>query len=164
MTYCRGEESAGLELLQSHGAGVGPKEQDEGHEGDVRHVVASVSNQKPSANLALLLSQQRPAGVLRLQTRGARKSRMRSNKKASAQLILFYQDKNTTYQLGTVCPRGNIKEFWRVAWWKETMISNQYKKKTSDSSGFTVTLLNMSTFPCRTRAKLSSHTDWLLRK
>lgn len=71
------------------------------------------------------------------------------------QLILFYQNKNTTYQISTVCPRRSIKEFWRVAWWKETMISNQYTKKTSDSSGFTITVLNLC--PCRIRVVQFTH-------
>lgn len=68
MAYCRGEESAGLELLQRHGAGVGPKEQDEGHEGDVRHKAAGISNQSPVNHLTLLLGQRCPAGILWLQT------------------------------------------------------------------------------------------------
>lgn len=43
--HCGGEEGAGLELLQTHGAGVGAKEQDEGHEGDVRDELAGLPHQ-----------------------------------------------------------------------------------------------------------------------
>lgn len=49
-THCGGEEGAGFELLQSHGAGVGTEEKDEGHEGDVRDELAGFSHQ-----LALVL-------------------------------------------------------------------------------------------------------------
>lgn len=40
VTHGGGEIAAGLELLQRHGAGVGPKEQDEGHQSDVRDKAA----------------------------------------------------------------------------------------------------------------------------
>lgn len=45
LAHSRGEEGAGLELLQTHGAGVGAKEQDEGHEGDVRDKLAGLPHQ-----------------------------------------------------------------------------------------------------------------------
>ena len=62
-THCGGEEEAELELLQSHGAGVGPKEQDEGHQGDVRHVATGTSDQLPSELQTLLHVQGRPCGI-----------------------------------------------------------------------------------------------------
>lgn len=43
-TYSSRKERAGLEFLQTHGAGVGAKEKDEGHEGDVRHKVAGFTH------------------------------------------------------------------------------------------------------------------------
>lgn len=45
IAHSGGEEGAGLELLQPHGAGVGAKEQDEGHEGDVWDKVAGFAHQ-----------------------------------------------------------------------------------------------------------------------
>lgn len=65
-----GEEAARLELLQSHGAGVGPEEQDEGHQGDVRHVSTGLPHQNPSILLTLVPGQSGPGGVLRLQEQG----------------------------------------------------------------------------------------------
>lgn len=44
VTHSGGEEAACLELLQRHGAGVGPKEQNERHQGDVRYVATAFSN------------------------------------------------------------------------------------------------------------------------
>lgn len=70
ITHCGGEEAAGLELLQSHGAGVSPKEQDAGHQGDVRHVVAGLSDQLPTVLQTLLLVQGRPGGIHCLQRQG----------------------------------------------------------------------------------------------
>lgn len=67
MTHSGGEEAAGLELLHTHGAGVSPKEQDKGHQGDVRHVVTSLSYQRPSVLQTLLPRQGRPGGILWLQ-------------------------------------------------------------------------------------------------
>lgn len=72
VTHCGGEEAARLELLQSHGAGVGPKEQDEGHQGDVRHIATGLSNQLPSILLTLLHAQGRPGGIYWLRRRGQR--------------------------------------------------------------------------------------------
>lgn len=46
-THGGGEERAGLELLQTHGAGVSAKEQDEGHEGDVWDKLAGLPHQLP---------------------------------------------------------------------------------------------------------------------
>lgn len=63
ITHFGGKEAACLELLQSHGAGVGPKEQDEGHQGDVRHVATGLSDQLPSVRLTLLNAQGRPGGI-----------------------------------------------------------------------------------------------------
>ncbi len=63
ITYCGGEEAARLELLQSHGAGVSPKKQDEGHQGDVRHVVTGLSNQLPSVIQTLLPRQGCPGCI-----------------------------------------------------------------------------------------------------
>lgn len=58
-----GEERAGLELLQRHGAGVGAKEQDEGHEGDVGHKVAGLPHQLALVLDALGPRERRPCGV-----------------------------------------------------------------------------------------------------
>lgn len=62
-----GEEGAGLELLQTHGAGVGAKEQDEGHEGDVRDELAGLPHQLSFVLQALSLGEGRPRGVRWLQ-------------------------------------------------------------------------------------------------
>lgn len=43
-TYSSREEWAGLKFLQTHGAGVGAKEKDEGHEGDVWHKVTGFAH------------------------------------------------------------------------------------------------------------------------
>lgn len=67
ITHCGGEEAACLELLQSHGAGVGPEEQDEGHQGDVRHIVTGLFQQLASEPQTLLLGQGGPRGILLLQ-------------------------------------------------------------------------------------------------
>lgn len=45
MAHSGREERAGLELLQTHRAGVSAKEQDEGHEGDVWDKLAGLPNQ-----------------------------------------------------------------------------------------------------------------------
>lgn len=63
ITHCGGEEAACLELLQSHGAGVGPKEQNEGHQGDVRHIATVLSDQLPFVLQTLILGQRRPGGI-----------------------------------------------------------------------------------------------------
>lgn len=55
-THRGGKEAAGLELLQRHAAGVGPEEEDEGHEGDVRHVAAGLAHQLASVQQALVLA------------------------------------------------------------------------------------------------------------
>lgn len=70
VTHCGGEEAARLELLQTHGAGVGPKEQDEGHQGDVRHVATGLSDQPPSVLQTLLPAQGRPGGIYWLERQG----------------------------------------------------------------------------------------------
>lgn len=44
-THSGGEKRTGFELLKTHGGGVGTKEEDEGHEGDVWDVMAGLSNQ-----------------------------------------------------------------------------------------------------------------------
>lgn len=62
-----GEERAGLELLQTHGAGVGAKEQDEGHEGDVWDELAGLPHQLAFVLQALRLGEGRPRGVRWLQ-------------------------------------------------------------------------------------------------
>lgn len=36
------------------------------------------------------------------------------------QFLTSKKKKDTTYQISTVCPGGEIKEFWRVPWWRET--------------------------------------------
>lgn len=69
-THCCGEEAARLELLQSHGAGVSSKEQDEGHQGDVRHIATGLSDQLPSILETLLPGQGRPGGIYWLQRQG----------------------------------------------------------------------------------------------
>lgn len=63
ITHCGGEEAARLELLQTHGASVGPKEQNEGHQGDVRHVATGLSDQTPSILQTLLPGQGCPGGI-----------------------------------------------------------------------------------------------------
>ena len=68
VAHCGGEEAARLELLQAHGAGVGPEEQDAGHEGDVRHEATGLSDQLPFVFQTLLRGQGRPGGVRCLQT------------------------------------------------------------------------------------------------
>lgn len=74
ITHRGGEEAARLELLQSHGAGVSPKEQDEGHQGDVRHVATGVSLQLSSILQTLLPGQGRPGGIRRLERQRQRGS------------------------------------------------------------------------------------------
>lgn len=59
-TYSGWEITAGFEFLQSHGAGVGAKEEDKRHEGDVRDVVAAVAHKVASIFPALLLCQRWP--------------------------------------------------------------------------------------------------------
>lgn len=66
VTHCGGEEAARLEMLQCHGAGVRPKEQDKGHQGDVRHEAAGLTGQLTAVLQAILLGQGRPGGVHRL--------------------------------------------------------------------------------------------------
>ena len=56
-TYSGWEERAELELFEKHGACVGTKEQDEGHEGDVGDKVAGLAHQFPSILHTLLLGQ-----------------------------------------------------------------------------------------------------------
>ena len=63
LTYCCGEEAARLELLQTHGAGVGPEEQDEGHQGDVRHIAAVLPDQIPAVLQTLLHVEGGPGGI-----------------------------------------------------------------------------------------------------
>lgn len=64
-THRGGKEAAGLELLQRHGAGVSPEEEDEGHQGDVRHVAAGLAHQLTSVQQAVVLAQGLPAGGVR---------------------------------------------------------------------------------------------------
>lgn len=64
-THRGGKEAAGLELLQRHGAGVRPEEEDEGHQGDVRHVAAGLAHQLASVQQAVVLAQGLPAGGVR---------------------------------------------------------------------------------------------------
>lgn len=66
VTHCGWKEAARLELLQRHGAGVRPKEQDKGHQGDVRHEAAGLTSQLTAVLQAILLGQGRPGGVRRL--------------------------------------------------------------------------------------------------
>lgn len=66
VTHCGRKEAARLELLQRHGAGVGPKEQDKGHQGDVRHEAAGLTHQLTAVHQAILLAQGCPGGVHRL--------------------------------------------------------------------------------------------------
>lgn len=66
VTHCGGKEAARLELLQRHGAGVRPKEQDKGHQGDVRHEATGLTSQLTAVLQAILLGQGRPGGVHRL--------------------------------------------------------------------------------------------------
>lgn len=66
VTHCGGKETARLELLQRHGAGVRPKEQDKGHQGDVRYEAAGLTSQLAAVLQAILLGQGRPGGVRRL--------------------------------------------------------------------------------------------------
>lgn len=73
ITHCGGEEAARLERLQSHGAGVCPKEQDEGHQGDVRHEDTGLSDQLPSVLLTLLPGQGRPGGIHWLERQGQKR-------------------------------------------------------------------------------------------
>ncbi len=63
VTHSGGEERAGLKLLQTHGAGVSAKEQDEGHEGDVRDKLAGFPHQLSFVLQALCLCEGRPCGV-----------------------------------------------------------------------------------------------------
>lgn len=63
MTHGGGEELAGLELLQSHGAGVGAEEQDEGHEGDVWDEFTGVAHQLSFVLQAVRPREGRPCGV-----------------------------------------------------------------------------------------------------
>lgn len=67
LAHSCGEERAGLELLQTHGAGVGAKEQDEGHEGDVWDELAGLPHQLAFVPQALRLGEGRPCGVPWLQ-------------------------------------------------------------------------------------------------
>lgn len=63
-THRGGEEPTRLELLQSHGAGVSSKEQDEGHQGDVRHITTGLPHQNPSVLQTLVPGQSGPGGIL----------------------------------------------------------------------------------------------------
>lgn len=63
-----GEERAGLELLQTHGAGVGAEEQDKGHEGDVWDELAGLPHQLSFVLQALRLGERRPRGIRWLQS------------------------------------------------------------------------------------------------
>lgn len=63
-THRGGEEPARLELLQSHGACVSSKEQDEGHQGDVRHISTGLPHQIPSVLQTLIPGQSGPGGIL----------------------------------------------------------------------------------------------------
>lgn len=44
MSYLGREVAAGLELLEGDGHGVGPEEQDEGHEGQVRDILTGAAH------------------------------------------------------------------------------------------------------------------------
>lgn len=48
IAYGGREEAAGLELLQTHGAGVGAQEQDEGRQCNVRDEATGLPDQLPS--------------------------------------------------------------------------------------------------------------------
>lgn len=74
ITHCGGEEAARLELLQSHGTGVSSEEQDEGHQGDVRHVATGLADQLPAIVETLLPGQGRPGGINWLQRRGQKRT------------------------------------------------------------------------------------------
>lgn len=74
ITHCSGEEAARLECLQCHGTGVSPKEQDEGHQGDVRHIATGLSDQLPTELKTLLPGEGCPGGIHWLERRGQRGS------------------------------------------------------------------------------------------
>ena len=65
-THSGGEVGACFELLQTHGAGVGTKEEDERHEGDVWDKVAGLAYQLSFVLQALCLGEGRPCGIQRL--------------------------------------------------------------------------------------------------
>lgn len=59
-SHLGGEVATELELLEGDGHGVGPEEQDEGHEGQVRDVLTGVSQQGAAILHTLLLTQLTP--------------------------------------------------------------------------------------------------------
>ena len=62
-----GEVAAELELLEGDGHGVGAEEEDEGHEGQVRHKLAGLSQQGASVLQTLLLAQLAPVQSCHIQ-------------------------------------------------------------------------------------------------
>lgn len=67
-TYSGGKVATGLEFLQGHGAGVSAKEEDEGHEGDVRDIVTVVAHKLTPVLQAVLGCQSCPVnGAVGLQ-------------------------------------------------------------------------------------------------
>lgn len=99
-----GEEAARLELLQSHGAGVGPEEQDEGHQGDVRHVSTGLPHQNPLVLPTLVPGQSGPGGVLRLQEQG------HNNVNANNDNILCTARCAQNVQHGNTCNQNDEKK------------------------------------------------------
>lgn len=65
-----GEVTAKLELLERHGHGVGAEEEDEGHEGQVRDVLAGLSHQRAAVLQTLLLAQLTPVQSCHIQLVG----------------------------------------------------------------------------------------------
>lgn len=72
VAYRGGEKGTELELFQTHGAGVGPEKQDEGHEGDVGHKLAGLPHQLSTILQAFLLCQRGPGGIYGLSGRKKR--------------------------------------------------------------------------------------------
>lgn len=71
-SHLGGEVATELELLEGDGHGVGPEEQDEGHEGQVRDVLTGVAHQRASILHTLLLTELAPVQVCDVQLRGER--------------------------------------------------------------------------------------------
>lgn len=63
VAYRGGEKWTELELFQTHRAGVGAQKQDEGHEGDVRHIVTGLSHQLSAILQTFLLCQRGPGSI-----------------------------------------------------------------------------------------------------
>lgn len=61
--YLCGKVAAELELLERHGHGVGSKEEDEGHEGQIRNILTGAAHQSAPVLDALLLTQLTPVQI-----------------------------------------------------------------------------------------------------